>query len=751
MSNIKMSTTQIILVVVLAILLCLIVAGGTFFIIKTFQSTPAPTPIPDTSWTKVQEAGVMIVGTTADYPPFEYYTPKFALDGFDIALMQEIGDRLGVRVEFHDMAFDGLGNALQLGQIDAAIAAISVSPERAAMFGFSNIYLVSQDAIITKEDSPINQITAIGQLADKKVGVQKGTIYEKWLTDNLVTPGMMPAENLFTFTHVNLAIDALLNGSIDVVVMDYIPAQDLTKTNTLKIVGQNLNPQQYAVGLNKPALQLQTKINEALTQLQNEGKVNQLAQQYLDMQAPPPLPTPAPIPTNVPPTAIPLPTATPPGYCIDNMQFVEDLNYDDNDMTTPPVIPPGTAFTKGWRIRNTGTCTWNNAYLLKYVGGNSPHAGMGGQPTAIQQVVPPGATYDIYVNLVAPAIPNVYQGFWSLFNANNVGFGDRIWVGIAVPPANPETPTPIPGAPQIYRFTVSSNEITVGECVKLKWKVNGDVTNVTLQRDDTILQDQAPVQGNFDDCPNTIGQVFYHLIAVGPGGSTQSDELVNVTDKPVPTPPPLVPPSITQFDVNPQTIKIGSCVDIKYMVTGDADNINITRNGENILENAPNEHAFTDCLTELGTFTYRIDATNNQGQADARESQVVVNNEPDQPDIPITGPPWTLDGYFDNQNGVFTPAIPGVPIWIKFEDDGTLNGETGCNTYSASYQKQGDQITISNISATRTSCSTPDGIMQMEANFLQNLNAVVKVKIDQDGKLILFDNVGQELLVFFRR
>jgi len=750
MSKIKLSTTQIIMIIVLAVLLCLIVAGGTYFVMKTFNTEPAPTPIPDTSWTKVQEAGVMIVGTTADYPPFEYYTPKFDLDGFDIALMKEIGAKLGVRIEFRDMAFDGLGNALQLSQIDAAIAAISVTPERTAAYGFSNIYLTSRDAILSKGDSTINQITALGQLAGLKVGVQKGTIYEKWLRDNLVTPGAMPAENLFTYTHTNLAIDALLNGSVDVVVMDFIPAEDLTKTNTLKIVGQNLNSQHYAISLNKPALQLQTKINEALIQLQNEGRVNELVRQYLNIE-PPPLPTPTPIPTNVPPTAIPLPTATPPGYCIDNMQFVEDLNYEDNDMTTPPIIPPGTAFTKGWRIRNTGTCTWNNAYVLKYVGGNSPHAGMGGVPTAIQQVVPPGATYDVYVNLVAPTIPNVYQGFWSLFNANNVGFGDRIWVGIAVPPANPETPPPVPGIPQIYRFTVNANEITLGGCVKLKWKVNGDVTDVTLQRDDIVIQDQAPVQGNREDCPDTTGQVVYHLIAVGPGGRVQADEPVNVTEKPIPSPPPLVPPSITLFDVSPQTVKVGGCVDIKYKVTGDTDYISISKNGQIILDNAPDEYVISDCLDELGTFTYRIDAKNNQGQADNRESQVVVNNEPDQPDIPITGPPWTLEGYFDNQTGVFSPAIPGAIIWIKFEDDGTLAGETGCNTFSASYQKQGNQIIISNITSTRLSCNTPEGIMQMEANFLQNLKASVKIAIDQDGKLILYDNVDQELLIFFRR
>ncbi|KPK07670.1 MAG: hypothetical protein AMJ56_13060 [Anaerolineae bacterium SG8_19] len=74
--------------------------------------TPAFTPSsPDTSvdpvWAKIQESGTIVVGTSADYPPFEYYTKDFQLDGFDIALMQEIGQVLGLNIELKDMAFDG--------------------------------------------------------------------------------------------------------------------------------------------------------------------------------------------------------------------------------------------------------------------------------------------------------------------------------------------------------------------------------------------------------------------------------------------------------------------------------------------------------------------------------------------------------------------------------------------------------------------------------------------------------------------
>jgi hypothetical protein len=111
--------------------------------------TPAPTspPVTGDPWQRIQAAGTIVVGTSADYPPFEYLTDQFQIDGFDIALMDEITRRLGIRVEYRNLAFDGLGAALQVAQIDAAIAAISITPGREAELDFSSIYFAGEDGI----------------------------------------------------------------------------------------------------------------------------------------------------------------------------------------------------------------------------------------------------------------------------------------------------------------------------------------------------------------------------------------------------------------------------------------------------------------------------------------------------------------------------------------------------------------------------------------------------------------------------
>jgi heat shock protein HslJ len=117
------------------------------------------------------------------------------------------------------------------------------------------------------------------------------------------------------------------------------------------------------------------------------------------------------------------------------MEFVEDLNYDDEDLTNFPIVDPGEAFRKGWRIRNSGTCIWNSTYFIRFIRGTQ----MGGQPTAIRGAVEPGQIYDMYVDLVAPETTGEYVGYWQMHTTENQAFGQTVWVAVEV--QNPEAPT----------------------------------------------------------------------------------------------------------------------------------------------------------------------------------------------------------------------------------------------------------------------------------------------------------------------
>ena len=138
-------------------------------------------------------------------------------------------------------------------------------------------------------------------------------------------------------------------------------------------------------------------------------------------------------PAAAPPTATPIPC--------DKVSFVKDVTIPDNTTLTP-----GSAFTKTWRLKNDGSCTWSSGYKLVFDRGDA----LGG-PQEVQLTtgtVAPGQTVDVSVNLTAPAQAGTYQGYWKLRNSSGVlfGWGDKanaaFWVKIKVeaaaqqPPAN---------------------------------------------------------------------------------------------------------------------------------------------------------------------------------------------------------------------------------------------------------------------------------------------------------------------------
>ncbi len=88
----------------------------------------------------VQQGGLIKVGTSADYPPFEYFGDDGERTGFDIALMSEIGKRLEVGLEWKDIASDDLIEAVQEGKIDLAISAFSYDPDQLDQVAFSAPY-----------------------------------------------------------------------------------------------------------------------------------------------------------------------------------------------------------------------------------------------------------------------------------------------------------------------------------------------------------------------------------------------------------------------------------------------------------------------------------------------------------------------------------------------------------------------------------------------------------------------------------
>ncbi len=405
--------------------------------------SPANQPQADDSWKVVQESGVLLVGISSGYPPFEYYSGGSNLDGYDIALAYELGKKLGVQVNFQDIPFDSLFAALDSRQIDLAIAAISTTAEREQQVAFSNVYFTSVDGILARNGSPITSVTSIQEMAGQRIGVEMNTVFQSWVQVNLVDTGLITPDQMFLYAQSKDAVNDLSLGRLDLVLMDLQPAVAYTGTYGVTLVGQGLNQQRLAMAMKKDSNDLVLKVNDALMQLQNEGVLAALQKVYFvpgfdGSQPPGNTPTPPLVTTTPYPTFTLYPPPPTPVSCTDSMAYIKDLSYSDGGMTYYADVPAGQSISKGWRIKNTGTCIWNGYYYLKFVKGTQ----MSGQPTAIQKLVYPGQTYDVYVNLVAPTTIGQYKAEWRLFNPGNFAFGNSLIVMIEAVPTATRTATP---------------------------------------------------------------------------------------------------------------------------------------------------------------------------------------------------------------------------------------------------------------------------------------------------------------------
>lgn len=237
---------------------------------------------PENHLEKIRQAGVIRVGVSADYPPFEYLDSTGARAGFDIELMSEIAGRMNVKLEWVDMPFDDLVGTVQTEKLDAAISALQRTDERDQLIDFTIPYYTAEDAFIAVEGFD-GQIKSAEDAAEFTVGVQTGTIQEEWIKTNLVENGKMPAAGLVQYDTVDAAVQDLKSGKIQLLMADYLAAQ------TIAASGSELMIPFHGVVTGGPLhiiipngdVELAQEMNAIITQLQQEGFITKLALQMM--------------------------------------------------------------------------------------------------------------------------------------------------------------------------------------------------------------------------------------------------------------------------------------------------------------------------------------------------------------------------------------------------------------------------------------------------------------------------------------
>lgn len=221
--------------------------------------------------------GTLIVGSDIPFPPFEQGDPPL-YEGFDIDLINEVADRLGLQTQIEDAPFDLLlqGGG---GQFDLAIAATTITPARENRVDFSDPYFLASQGLLVRADS---DVTSFEDLEGKIVGAQDGTTGETYANES------SRASEVRGFPEIDDAYNALLSEQVDAVINDLPSVQDQADNSSgrLEVVADVETDEEYGVIFPQGTDALREAVNGALQEIKDDGTLNDLYQEWFEIDVP---------------------------------------------------------------------------------------------------------------------------------------------------------------------------------------------------------------------------------------------------------------------------------------------------------------------------------------------------------------------------------------------------------------------------------------------------------------------------------
>ena len=222
------------------------------------------------------QADTLTMGTNAYFPPYEYYENE-TIVGIDAEIAAAIAEKLGMELVIEDMDFDAIIPAVTTGKIDFGMAGMTVTDERKQSVNFSESYATGIQAVIVKEDSPITSVDDL--LAD---GATYTAAVQEATTGDIYCTGDLGEERVLKFKRGADAVEALKTDKVDCVVIDNEPAKSFVAANEgLKILETEYTVEDYAICVALENTELLDKINAALAELIEEGKVAEIISKYI--------------------------------------------------------------------------------------------------------------------------------------------------------------------------------------------------------------------------------------------------------------------------------------------------------------------------------------------------------------------------------------------------------------------------------------------------------------------------------------
>lgn len=235
-------------------------------------STPLAAP-----FTTVEE-GKLHMATNAAFPPYEMVKDDGTFEGVDVEIAGIIAEKLGLELVVDDMDFTSVVTSVQTGKEDIAMAGLTVNAEREANVDFTSSYATGIQVVIVNGDSAI---ATVDDLEGKLIGTQEGTTGYIYCSD---TPenGGYGEDQVIAYTNGATAVQALISGKVDCVVIDSEPAKAYVAANpSLKILDTEFTVEDYAIGVSKDNTALRDAVDGALKELIADGSVQAILDKYI--------------------------------------------------------------------------------------------------------------------------------------------------------------------------------------------------------------------------------------------------------------------------------------------------------------------------------------------------------------------------------------------------------------------------------------------------------------------------------------
>ena len=470
-------------------------------------------------WADVKSAGVLRFGVAPDYYPF-VYTEGTDLDGLDIALVKEMGQRLGIEVKPINMAFDGLIDALLIGQVDLIGGGFSITEERLKSIDYTNAYYQAGGVILCRAGNPVTE----ENIRNFKLGVLKGTSFEQWVASNLLMGGKISPINIFTFPKNEETIRALKDGQVDMVLIDEdVYRSQYKNDSSIILVNSNVMNEKYAYGAPKGST-LIPELNNVMREMFKDGTAQKIADDYFardfsdriapsitrPSQAYNPVVAPAEdivISREISPAEVEGPRANNQPGCRNGMMFISDVSIPDRT-----VLLPNMSATKTWNIQNTGTCTWDSTYSFNYVKGSV----FGPTTVKITKLVAPGEKYEVSVPFTTPAANGEYTAWWQMRGTEGNNFGQTIWYDFQVNGTTGSSDQKVSqGTPQILKWYPDFYSTDNGKCPKTYYEVT-NAYQVEFYINNQYVDSSRNLSGYTYLCPpKKSGTYTFGIVAVG--------------------------------------------------------------------------------------------------------------------------------------------------------------------------------------------------------------------------------------------